>query len=112
MNQTPAVHSQHPAPARRQHHRRREKHPEGAAAVETNSRIHKGHTLTDMTTSIQASVNDVEFELLLTIGLVVMVIFLFLRSFAPPSFPPLPSRSRSSALWSDVSAGYSLDTCR
>ncbi len=37
-------------------------------------------TLTDMTTSIQASVHDVEFELMLTIALVVMVIFLFLRS--------------------------------
>jgi multidrug efflux pump len=37
-------------------------------------------TLTDLTTTIRASVKDVEFELLLTIGLVVMVIFLFLRS--------------------------------
>ena len=37
-------------------------------------------TLTDMTTSIEASVHDVEFELMLTIALVVMVIFLFLRS--------------------------------
>ena len=37
-------------------------------------------TLTDLTTAIEASVSDVEFELLLTIGLVVMVIFLFLRS--------------------------------
>src|SRR5579883_122627 len=37
-------------------------------------------TLTDLTTSIQASIDDVEFELMLTIGLVVLVIFLFLRS--------------------------------
>jgi len=36
--------------------------------------------LTDRTTTIRASVEDVEFELLLTIGLVVMVIFLFLRN--------------------------------
>jgi multidrug efflux pump len=36
--------------------------------------------LTDLTTAIKASVADVEFELVLTIGLVVMVIFLFLRS--------------------------------
>src|ERR1700676_2439053 len=34
-------------------------------------------TLTDLTTAIQSSVDDVEFELLLTIGLVVLVIFLF-----------------------------------
>lgn len=44
-------------------------------------------TMTDMTTSIQASVNDVEFELMLTIGLVVMVIFLFLRSLRATVIP-------------------------
>ena len=44
-------------------------------------------TLTDMTTSIQASVHDVEFELLLTIGLVVLVIFLFLRSLRATVIP-------------------------
>jgi multidrug efflux pump len=36
--------------------------------------------LTDRTTTIRASVKDVEFELLLTVALVVMVIFLFLRN--------------------------------
>ena len=45
------------------------------------------HTMTDMTTSIQASVNDVEFELMLTIALVVMVIFLFLRSLRATVIP-------------------------
>src|SRR6266702_1620055 len=44
-------------------------------------------TMTDMTISIQASVNDVEFELMLTIGLVVMVIFLFLRSLSATIIP-------------------------
>src|SRR3984957_10997635 len=44
-------------------------------------------TLTDLTTTIRASVKDVEFELLLTIGLVVMVIFLFLRSFSATIIP-------------------------
>jgi multidrug efflux pump len=44
-------------------------------------------TMTDMTTSIQASVNDVEFELMLTIALVVMVIFLFLRSLSATIIP-------------------------
>jgi len=43
-------------------------------------------TLTDLTTAIQASVDDVEFELMLTIALVVMVIFLFLRSLYATSF--------------------------
>jgi len=43
--------------------------------------------LTDLTTAIQASVNDVEFELLLTVALVVMVIFLFLRSLYATIIP-------------------------
>ena len=43
--------------------------------------------LTDRTITIRASVEDVEFELMLTIALVVMVIFLFLRSFAATIIP-------------------------
>jgi hydrophobe/amphiphile efflux-1 (HAE1) family protein len=37
--------------------------------------------LTDRTQTIRASVHDVQFTLILTVGLVVMVIFLFLRKF-------------------------------
>ncbi|HZL57991.1 MAG TPA: efflux RND transporter permease subunit [Bryobacteraceae bacterium] len=44
-------------------------------------------TLTDLTTTIRASVKDVEFSLLLTIALVVMVIFVFLRSLAGTIIP-------------------------
>ena len=40
----------------------------------------KVRVLTDRTTTIRASVLDIEFELMLTIALVVMVIFLFLRT--------------------------------
>ena len=43
--------------------------------------------LTDLTTAIQASVDDVEFELMLTIALVVMVIFLFLRNLYATIIP-------------------------
>jgi multidrug efflux pump len=43
--------------------------------------------LTDRTTTIRASVKDVEFELALTVGLVVMVIFLFLRSLSATVIP-------------------------
>jgi multidrug efflux pump len=43
--------------------------------------------LTDRTTTIRASVRDVELELLLTIGLVVLVIFLFLRTIAATIIP-------------------------
>ena len=43
--------------------------------------------LTDRTVTIRASVQDVEFELMLTVALVVMVIFLFLRSLAATVIP-------------------------
>ncbi|HNX05199.1 MAG TPA: efflux RND transporter permease subunit, partial [Opitutales bacterium] len=39
--------------------------------------------LSDRTTTIRASVHDVQFSLLLSISLVVMVVFLFLRRFWP-----------------------------
>jgi len=43
--------------------------------------------LTDRTNTIRASVSDVQFELLLTVGLVVMVMFLFLRNIAATIIP-------------------------
>jgi multidrug efflux pump len=67
-------------------------------------------TMTDMTTSIQASVNDVEFELMLTIALVVMVIFLFLRNLAATIIPsvavPLSLIGTFAVMYA---LGYSLD---
>jgi len=45
--------------------------------------------LTDRTITIRASVRDVQFELMLTIALVVMVIFLFLRSLAATIIPSI-----------------------
>ena len=47
----------------------------------------KVSVLTDRTTTIRASVHDVEFELMLTVALVVMVIFLFLRTLAATVIP-------------------------
>ena len=44
-------------------------------------------TLTDRTTTIRASVKDIQFELMLTVALVVMVMFLFLRSIAATIIP-------------------------
>ena len=67
-------------------------------------------TMTDMTTSIQSSVNDVEFELMLTIGLVVMVIFIFLRNLAATIIPsvavPLSLIGTFAVMYM---LGYSLD---
>jgi multidrug efflux pump len=45
--------------------------------------------ISDRTTGIRASVKDVEFELVLVIALVVMVIFLFLRSLAATVIPSI-----------------------
>jgi multidrug efflux pump len=49
----------------------------------------KVQILTDRTTTIRASVQDVEFELMLTVALVVMVIFLFLRSLSATVIPSI-----------------------
>ena len=43
--------------------------------------------LSDRSNTIRASVKDVEFELILTIGLVILVIFVFLRSFTATIIP-------------------------
>ncbi|MDR6585590.1 MdtB/MuxB family multidrug efflux RND transporter permease subunit [Herbaspirillum frisingense] len=45
------------------------------------------HILTDRTTTIRASVADVKFELLLSVALVVMVIFVFLRNVPATIIP-------------------------
>ena len=67
-------------------------------------------TLTDLTTPIQASVSDVEFELMLTIALVVLVIFLFLRNVYATIIPsvavPLSLVGTFAAMYA---LGYSLD---
>jgi multidrug efflux pump len=66
--------------------------------------------ITDRTTDIRASVSDVEFELCLVIGLVIMVIFLFLRSLLATLIPaaavPL---SLVGTLGVMYLAGYSLN---
>lgn len=73
----------------------------GANVIETVERIQqqlpvlreamppgvKVQVLTDRTVTIRASVRDVQFELLLSVALVVMVIFLFLRSAAATVIP-------------------------
>jgi multidrug efflux pump len=45
--------------------------------------------LTDRTTTIRASVSDVQFEMVLTIALVVMVMFVFLRNLAATVIPSI-----------------------
>ncbi len=66
--------------------------------------------ITDRTTTIRASVEDVEFELALTIALVVMVIFVFLRNFSATLIPgiavPLSLIGTFAVMYV---LGYSLD---
>ena len=66
--------------------------------------------LSDRTQTIRASVRDVQFTLMLTIALVVMVIFIFLRNLWATLIPsvtvPLALLGTCGAMWV---AGYSLD---
>ena len=66
--------------------------------------------LTDRTTTIRASIRDVEFELALAIALVVLVIFLFLRNVPATLIPslsvPLSLIGTFAVMWL---AGFSLN---
>ena len=66
--------------------------------------------ISDRTQTIRASIDDVEFTLLLTVALVVMVIFIFLRSFWATIIPavtvPLSLIGTFAVLYE---MGYSLD---
>ena len=70
----------------------------------------KVSVMSDRTTTIRASVHDVQFTLLLTIALVVMVIFVFLRSVWATIIPsitvPLALLGACALMWI---AGYTLD---
>ena len=67
-------------------------------------------TLTDRTTTIRASVKDIQFELMITVALVVMVMFLFLRSLSATIIPsvavPLSLVGTFGVMYL---AGFSLD---
>jgi len=66
--------------------------------------------LTDLTTAINASVSDVEFELMLTVALVVMVIFLFLRNLYATIIPSIAVPVSLVGTFGVMYAlGYSLD---
>ena len=66
--------------------------------------------VTDRTTTIRASVKDVQFELMLTVALVVMVIFLFLRSLSATIIPSIAvPLSLVGTLGVMYLLGYSLD---
>jgi hydrophobe/amphiphile efflux-1 (HAE1) family protein len=70
----------------------------------------KVHIISDRTETIRASVSDVQFTLMLTVALVVMVIFIFLRNFWATIIPavtvPLSLVGTFAVLYE---FGYSLD---
>jgi hydrophobe/amphiphile efflux-1 (HAE1) family protein len=96
----------------------------GANVVETVDRIKKAlpvleasipaavkvNVISDRTETIRASITDVQFTLILTVALVVMVIFLFLRNFWATVIPavtvPLSLIGTFAVLYE---LGYSLD---
>ena len=64
----------------------------------------------DRSQSIRESVNDVKFTLLLTVGLVILVIFLFLRNVSATIIPSLALPMSIIGTFAAMSmAGYSLD---
>jgi hydrophobe/amphiphile efflux-1 (HAE1) family protein len=66
--------------------------------------------MSDRTQTIRASVHDVQFTLALTIGLVVMVIFLFLRNVAATVIPAITvPLSLAATVGLMYVCGYSLD---
>ncbi len=68
------------------------------------------HTLFDRSVGIQQSVNDVKYTLLLTLVLVVLVIFLFLRNISATIIPSLALPMSILATFAVMSVlGYSLD---
>jgi HAE1 family hydrophobic/amphiphilic exporter-1 len=67
-------------------------------------------TLYDRSVSIRASVDDVKFTLMLTIGLVIMVIFIFLRNLSATLIPSLALPMSIIGTFSVMYLlGYSLD---
>ena len=70
----------------------------------------KVHVISDRTDTVRASIHDVQFTLMLTVALVVMVIFLFLRNFWATVIPavtvPLSLIGTFAVLYE---LGYSLD---
>ena len=79
---------QHPAAAGRQYHRGGGWRQEAAAATDRDAAARRpDEVLTDRTNTIRASVKDVEFALMLTVVLVVLVIFVFLRNLSATMIP-------------------------
>ena len=104
--------SRHPAPARRQHHRGGGR---GASALLPKLRASlppalKISVVTDRTVTIRAAIADVQFTLVLTVALVVLVIFLFLRKLWATVIPSVTLPVSLIATFGGMALfGFSLD---
>jgi multidrug efflux pump len=81
-------HDHHLPPAGRQHHRYRRSRPRELPSIQAS--IPQGIKTTivlDRTTTIRASVSDVERTLMLSIILVILVVFIFLRNWRATLIP-------------------------
>ena len=89
--QHPRADHQCAAPAGRQRRRGGQRHQGHAARAESLTAERGGcaAVLTDRTTTIRASIKDVQFEMILAVVLVVLVIFLFLRNVRATLIPSL-----------------------
>ena len=71
-----------------QHYLHRRQHPADATTAHRESaEIGEGDGTSDRTTNIRASVDDTQFELMMAIALVVMIIYLFLRNIPATIIP-------------------------
>ena len=102
----------HPAPARRQRHRDR-RAGEGASCRGCSAPCRSASTLTivnDRTTTIRASIHDVQFTLVLSVVLVVLVVLMFLRTIRATIIAgvalPLSLIATFGVMWF---CGFSLD---
>ena len=88
MNTMPAISAQYAAAARGQYYQGGGSHQRVTAPARgTLPAAVEVSILIDRTVTIRASVEDVQFELMLTVALVVMVMFLFLRTLAATVIP-------------------------
>ena len=111
VQQPARSHPGDPAPARRQRHRHcradQGEMPVLQASIPPAIKI---NVISDRTDTVRASIHDVQFTLMLTVALVVMVIFIFLRNFWATVIPavtvPLSLIGTFAVLYE---LGYSLD---
>jgi len=90
----PAVLNHRFSPARREHHRHGGSRVAALPLLKSSiSPAIDVNVVLDRTTTVRASVHDIEVTLLISVVLVILVVFAFLRTSGPLLFPASPFRS-------------------